>query len=217
MLMALHVRSVSKVVCISVAALSLLMLSVLVWLGWHAHLIGLLPAPWWPILCLCSVMALAVFIRMCWQASANVLLGLCVATLALLGLNLVLHGMSGERIAFVGQSTQRPQGETVWVPQGFNGEFERFQFLLPGANRFVPDQNKVDALSQATEHPSGAWFIVDRAIGSPALPCETMQVCERIAVRWDIEQRLKPGQVNADNMWQPSAWLWRQEWLLRMR
>jgi hypothetical protein len=36
-------------------------------------------------------------------------------------------------------------------------------------------------------------------------------------VRWDIEQRLKPGQVHAGNVWRPSEWLWRQEWLMRVR
>ena len=137
--------------------------------------------------------------------------------LALTGLNMLLHGMSGERIAFQGHPNQRPVAQTVWVPEGFNGEFERFQFLLPGANRFVPDQHTVNAFSDANFKQPGAWFIVARPVGAPELPCETMQICERIAVRWDIEQRLKPGQVNADNIARPGEWLWRQEWLMRLR
>ena len=217
MLMALHVRSFHKAVSVSVAVLSLLMLSVLVWLGWHAHVLGLLPSPWWEMLCLCLLLVLGLCLRMSWLATAQALQGLFCAALALMGLNCLLHGMSAERTAFVGHESQRPHAETVWVPPGFNGEFERLQFLLPGANRFVPDQNKVNAFSDAIDRSSGAWFIVDRPADSPALLCETMQVCERIAVRWDIEQRLKPGQVNAANAGRPSEWLWRQEWLMRMR
>ena len=217
MLMALHVQSVTKAVSVAVGVLSLLMLMVVSWLGWHAHPLGLLPVPWLVTVLLCCVLTLALCLRMCWLKSSQALTGLVCAMLALAGLKVVLHGMSGERIGFQGNSTQRPQADTVWVPEGFNGECERFQFLLPGANRFVPDQHTVNAFSEGREQRPGAWFMVDRALGSPELPCETLQLCDRVAVRWDIEQRLKPGQVNADNIARPGEWLWRQEWLLRLR
>jgi hypothetical protein len=91
------------------------------------------------------------------------------------------------------------------------------QFLLPGRNRFVPAQAKINALSDGTDRTSGTWFILPRMLNDLPLACETQQTCERMAVRWDIEQRLKPDQVHADNWTRPSEWLWRQEWLMRVR
>ena len=132
-------------------------------------------------------------------------------------LDALLHGMSGERISFQGQSLQRPESNSVWVHDGFNGEFERLQFLLPGNNKFIPDAAKIEVLSQGINNTSGEWFIVTALEGSAPLPCETMHLCERVAVRWDIEQRLKPGQVNGENINRPREWLWRQEWLMRVR
>jgi len=217
MLMGLHVNTLSKSVSVAVGVLSLGMLSVICWLGWHAQPLGLLPTVWAIALLLCLLAAVFSWLRICWLKTAQAHWGLWCAMLAMTGLNILLHGMSGERMAFQGHPDQRPMADTVWVPEGFNGEFERFQFLLPGANRFVPDQKTVNAFSDASVKQPGVWFIVDRPVGSPELPCETMQTCERIAVRWDIEQRLKPGQVNADNIARPGEWLWRQEWLLRAR
>ena len=217
MLMALHVQAVTKAMSVAVAVLSLLMLTVVTWLAWHAHGIGLLPSAGLLAEFIACACVSVLIVRMCLRPTGQAAWGLLCALLALTGLNVLLHGMSGDRVAFHGLSEQRPLAETVWVPEGFNGEFERLQFLLPGGNRFVPHQDTVDALSQARERSSGAWFIVARPVGAPALPCEVMQACERVAVRWDIEQRLKPGQVNAGNVARPSEWLWRQEWLLRMR
>ena len=216
-LMGLHIQSVSKTTSLAIGVLSLLMLSVLAWLGWHARPLGLLPDVWavWLGLCLFATLILCFSIFLSKHSHAYT--GLLCALLAFMGLNTLLHGLSGERVAFQGQAMQRPVSETVWVPEGFNGEFDRFQFLLPGNNRFVPDQARVNAFSEGTDISPGTWFIVARSPGAAELPCETQLRCERIAMRWDIEQRLKPGQVNAGNIARPGEWLWRQEWLLRLR
>ncbi|NDC61380.1 MAG: hypothetical protein EBZ60_05090, partial [Betaproteobacteria bacterium] len=77
-------------------------------------------------------------------------------------------------------------------------------------------QDKVDALTEGRDTTPGTWFIVARLHGGEPLPCEA-STCERVAVRWDIELRLKPGQVNGGNIARPAEWLWRQEWLMRVR
>jgi hypothetical protein len=217
MLMGLHVSSVSKTASMAVGILSWLVLTVLVWLGWHAGALGLMPEGGFWCLSACLIAVSMLCVSMARSGQVHAWLGLLSALLALTGLNILLQGLSSERTAFQGHPTQRPVSETVWVPEGFNGEFERFQFLLPGQNTFVPDQAKVDAFSAGTGIEPGVWFIVARTPDSTELPCETKHLCERIAMRWDIEQRLKPGQVNAGNIARPSEWLWRQEWLLRMR
>ena len=72
------------------------------------------------------------------------------------------------------------------------------------------------ALSGARDTTSGTWFVVARLKDAPPLPCEASN-CERVAVRWDLELRLKPGQVHSGNIARPEEWLWRQEWLMRVR
>jgi len=217
MLMAMQVNQFSPRVVRSTGLLSVLALAVLCWLAWHAHSLGVLPTFW----ALCVALAGAGVCVLCvamWRTAQPVVLhALWCAALFLFGLNALLQGMSGERVHFHGNTTERPTADTVWVTEGFNGEFERLQFLLPGHNRFVPQQTKLLALIDGSDRTPGTWFIVPRGVSEPPLPCETQHVCERVAVRWDIEQRLKPGQVHAGNVWRPSEWLWRQEWLMRAR
>ena len=216
MLMALHMDRLPAWSFKGVNLLSLLMLGVLAWLGWHAHALGLLPLTWAAVLAVAAVSGL-VLAGFAWRRSeALPIAALLSIGMAFVGLNALLQGHSGERVAFQGEQPDRPVASTVWVPAGFNGEFERFQFLLPGGNRFVPQQDKVDALTKGTDAVAGTWFIVARLNGADPLPCEA-STCERVAVRWDIELRLKPGQVNSGNIARPAEWLWRQEWLMRVR
>ena len=217
MLMAIHLKTASHTVVRSIGFLSLLMLSVLLWLVKHASDLGIVPMPLALLVLFCSLTCLLLWLHTFRVSKPAVFQSLLCAALALCGLNALLHGMSGERISFQGQSLQRPESNSVWVHDGFNGEFERLQFLLPGNNKFIPDAAKIEVLSQGIDNTSGEWFIVTAVEGSAPLPCETMHLCERVAVRWDIEQRLKPGQVNGENINRPREWLWRQEWLMRVR
>ena len=86
----------------------------------------------------------------------------------------------------------------------------------PQGNRITPDADKVEALSEGRDTTSGTWFVVARPQGALPLPCEASS-CQRVAVRWDLELRLKPGQVHSGNIHRPEEWLWRQEWLMRVR
>jgi len=217
MLMAMHVNQFSPRVARSTGLLSVLALAVLYWLAWHAHSLGVLPTVWALCVALAGMGVVVLCVAMWRTAQPVALHALWCAALFLFGLNALLQGMSGERVHFQGSITERPTADTVWVTEGFNGEFERLQFLLPGHNRFVPQQAKLQALIDGSDRTPGTWFIVPRLMSDPPLPCETQLVCERVAVRWDIEQRLKPGQVHAGNVWRPSEWLWRQEWLMRVR
>ena len=216
MLLALHAETFPAWVTRSTAWLSAIALAVLSWLAWHAHSIGVLPTAWALGVAGAGVVVVVVCVAL-WRSAVNPIHGLWSAALFFFGFNALMQGMSMARVGFEGNRSERPVADTVWVVEGFNGEFERLQFLLPGRNRFVPQQSKINALSEGTDRTSGTWFIVPRVLNAPPLACETLQTCERMAVRWDIEQRLKPGQVHAGNWTRPSEWLWRQEWLMRVR
>ncbi len=216
MLLAVHVDAVGRWPLRAVAVLSGLMLGGLAWLGWHAQGLGLLPGVWALVLGLAVLLCLVVLAQMWWRSEPQPWLALVSVGLAFVGLNAVLAGLSGQAASFQGPSADRPVATQVWVPEGFNGEFERFQYLLPTGNWITPAQDKVDALSEGRDTTSGTWFIVARPKDAPPLPCEA-QSCERVAVRWDVELRLKPGQVHSGNIARPQEWLWRQEWLMRVR
>ena len=216
MLMALHVNDLKPWVSRVGGAIALVWLAVMGWLAWHAHGVGVMTAAWLVGVAL-TVMGGVVCVWRLWRGGIHPPLGfLCAVALCLLSLNMVLHSLASDPYAFQGQPEKRPHAQTVWVNEGFNGAFERLQFLLPGNNRFVPDQSKVVALSDGLDATPGTWFVVARSPLASPLPCEKQGVCERVAVRWDIEQRLQPGQVHAGNVWRPSEWLWRQEWLMRV-
>ena len=215
-LLALHIHDVGRWPLRLVAGLSVLMLLVLAWLGWHAQGLGLLPTVWAAVLVAAVLAGLALLVHMVWRSEPQPLSALLTVLLAFAGLNAVLEGLSGPAVSFHGASTDRPVYTTVWVPEGFNGEYERFQFLLPKGNLVVPLQEKVDALTEGRDTTPGSWFIVARLQDAPPLPCEA-STCERVAMRWDLELRLKPGQVHSGNIARPEEWLWRQEWLMRVR
>ena len=217
MLMAMHAEKFSAGVARGTGLLSAMALAVLCWLAWHAHSVGVLPVTWALCVALAGLGVVVLCAAMWRSVDQAAIQSLWCAALFLLGLNVLLQGMSGERVRFHGSMADRPSAETVWVTEGFNGEFERLQFLLPGHNRFVPQQAKLNALIDGTDRTPGTWFIVPRLMSDPPLACEAQYVCERVAVRWDIEQRLKTGQVHAGNILRPGEWLWRQEWLLRVR
>ncbi|MEO8118609.1 MAG: phospholipid carrier-dependent glycosyltransferase [Rhodoferax sp.] len=108
----------------------------------------------------------------------------------------------------------------VAVPNGFNGQFERFQFLLPG-NQFVP----YDSEGRATSHASAQAGELNRLLASHdaviwlqsapaelAPPC--VPGCTVLGTRWEVKGRHQSGEINLANLWYPQTWLFRREWLV---
>lgn len=85
------------------------------------------------------------------------------------------------------------QGQTVAVPSNFNGQFERYQFLIRGAT-VLPyfaaqpvDYNDIDALFK-----NARYALVQRRMGES--PCEK---CRIVDVRWDLRSRQSEGTLAA--------------------
>lgn len=106
----------------------------------------------------------------------------------------------------------------VAVPSGFNGQFERFQFLLPG-NRFVPydGEKRAETGSSAAElnrllasHDAVVWL--PSQVPEEAPPC--LPACQVLGTRWEVKGRHQSGEINLANLWYPQTWLFRREWLL---
>ncbi len=142
----------------------------------------------------------------------------CLAVYASFGFSTApLNGAAGQYSDAV---TARLQQARVAVPNGFNGQFERFQFLLPG-NQFIPYDSDQRAASHA---PAGAQELGrllashDAVIWLQSEPSELMPPClpgcSVLGSRWEVKGRHRSGEIHWGNLWYPQSWLFRREWLI---
>jgi len=106
------------------------------------------------------------------------------------------------------------------IPSSFNGQFERFEFLLPG-HRFVPYDGDARAFLAAADNAvelqrlldshDGVVWLQTRAEGDQPL-CRPR--CTVLGQRWEVKGRHQPGEITLANVWSPQQWLFRREWLL---
>jgi 4-amino-4-deoxy-L-arabinose transferase-like glycosyltransferase len=128
-----------------------------------------------------------------------------------------LNGASGQydRLA-----RSQLQPARVAVPSSFNGQFERFEFLLPG-NRFSPYDGEArtdaSAETQAAElnrllasHDAVVWLQATPTELTP--PC--VPGCRVLGTRWEVKGRHRSAEITLANLWYPQGWLFRREWLL---
>jgi hypothetical protein len=159
-----------------------------------------------------------------WRRSATVLITLLVYA----ALNLTVAPWDGAAGQYPAQTSRSlPPQARVAVPNGFNAQFERFQFLLPGtfqwrpydtearaAARISPGAAAVTPAAQLTallrDHDAVVWAQSAEDESNP--PC--WPDCRVLGVRWHLRNRIPPGEVTPDSLWYPQRWLFRREWLL---
>ena len=145
-------------------------------------------------------------------------LAACIVVYACFSLTTApLNGSSGQYAETV---TAKLQHARVAVPNGFNSQFERFQFLLPG-NQFVPYQGEVRVASSASanagqlaallaDFDAVVWLQAEPSEAAP--PC--VPVCTVLGTRWEVKGRHRSGEITLANLWYPQTWLFRREWLV---
>ncbi|MFN4351429.1 MAG: glycosyl transferase [Hylemonella sp.] len=227
MLMALHWRSIVRawfLPTLLIAGLALLVIARIAWIGHGLGLSSTLEL----VLPLLAVAAGAVVIaaglwRSAWSRGAAVLSSLLVYA----AFNLSAAPMDGPVGRYGAQAiAATPQGK-IAVPNGFNSQFERFQFLLPGPHHFLPYETGARAMARRPEgvapptpaeelrellatHAAVVW--IQSAPAQTAPPC--LPGCRVLGERWLLTSRHLPGEVRLDNLWYPQQWLYRREWLL---
>ena len=102
------------------------------------------------------------------------------------------------------------QGQQVSVPNNFNGQFERYQFLLTGA-KIVPyaAPQPVDYLEVDVLFKTSRYALVQRRKGQSA--CVQ---CRVIDVRWDIRSRQDPKEGVWAALTSPDTFWYSQEYLV---
>ncbi len=140
-------------------------------------------------------------------------LGLCLLVFACF--NATVAPLDGPAGRFGSSAAQQLRGQRIAVPSGFNGQFERYEFLLPG-NRILP-YTALDAGSATAALPSllasADLLVWSEQQGLPA-PCAAGE-CRVIDSRWDTEGRQPSGSLSWAKLWQPQQWLLRREWLIQ--
>lgn len=162
-------------------------------------------------------------LRPAWTRSCAVLASLLVfATF-----NLTVAPMDGPIGHYDTQAATRLQRARIAVPNAFNGQFERFQFLLSGQHQFLPYDTEARAMARAA--PGAALPVPaqqleqllathDAVIWVQSSPAENAPTClpncSVLGSRWQLKSRHLRGEIQLDNLWYPQEWLFRREWLV---
>mgnify|MGYP000565412210 CR=1 FL=1 len=227
MLLALHWRAIGRHWFIPTLLLSGLAWLVLGRIAWVSHELGLSSSAELGLTGLAiglgSAAVVLGFYHPGWTRACAVLAGLTVyATF-----NLTVAPLDGPIGRYPASNLSQLPAGSIAVPNGFNGQFERFEFLLPGHHRFLPYDTDGRALARARPDqpiPTAAQQLNDLLAthdaviwAAPALTQTTpacLPTCRIVAQRWHLKSRHLNGEVRLDNLWYPQEWLFRREWLL---
>ncbi|OIN93213.1 MAG: hypothetical protein AUJ20_04875 [Comamonadaceae bacterium CG1_02_60_18] len=161
-------------------------------------------------------LVIAGLVRAVWTRACT--LAATLAVFAIFGLATApLNGSAGH---YPTETLARVQHQTIAVPSSFNGQFERFEFVLPG-NRLAPYDGDARAFLPVAEnaaelqrllatHDAVVW-LQTRAEGNQPL---CLPECTVLAQRWEVKGRHQSGEITLTNLWYPQRWLFRREWLI---
>ena len=118
--------------------------------------------------------------------------------------------LNGELGRFKPSTVALLQGQSVKVPNNFNGQFERYHFILPGVKVVAYDSPQpvdfadVDALLKTSR-----YALVARRIGQA--PCTD---CLIIDSRWDLRSRQDPSEGTWAALKTPDTFWYAKEYLV---
>jgi hypothetical protein len=207
------------------AGLALLVLTRIAWVG---HQLGLASDAEFALALLAAglgfiTMAAGLF-KPAWTRAGAVLA--CLLVYATFELTVApMDGPAGQYA--VNASASLGQPARIAVPNGFNGQFERFQFLLPGRHLFVPYDTEGRALARVAPgatlpvpaqelaqllaaHDAVIWVQSDVDETTPSC----LPACSVLGERWQLKSRHQSGDITLSNLWYPQEWLFRREWLV---
>jgi len=222
MLLALHWRAIGRAWFVPALLLAAGALAVIARIATVGHELGLSSAGAYAAVLAASVAGAVTLAIGLWRAACTRAAAVLATLLVYAAFNLTVAPLDGPVGRYGAQTAAAAAAGPIAVPNGFNGQFERFQFLLPGAHRYVPYETGArrhgdSAWDPAAElarllatHAAVVWIQHDSAHPEP--PCRP--ACRVLGERWILTSRHLPGEVRWDNVWYPQDWLYRREWLL---
>jgi 4-amino-4-deoxy-L-arabinose transferase-like glycosyltransferase len=166
--------------------------------------------------CLGFGLVLAGLVNAAWTRSCTLAASLTV--FGVFGLTTApLNGPSG---LYGDQITQTLKAKRIAVPSSFNGQFERFEFLLPGnrfsaydgdARLFRSKGENIEKMHQLLQtHDAVVWLQTRDETSQPLCAPSCIVLDER----WEVRGRHQSGEITFTNLWLPQQWLFRREWLV---
>jgi len=131
--------------------------------------------------------------------------------------------LSGAQAGYSPAIQARMQGLRVAVPNGFNAQYERFHFLLPGSTLVPYDAENRNTATLRPDLPPAERldYLLERFdavvwLNQDAEPTQVacLPHCEVLAQRWHVKSRHRSGEVTLSNLWQPQEWLFGKELLV---
>jgi hypothetical protein len=175
-------------------------------IGWSAYQLGI-ASTWQWIVVLCSlaigVASLLAGFRTGYVRNATVLASLAV----LATFNAVVAPLDSSAATLTQEHGAQWRGKHIAVPDGFNGQFEGYQFILPG-NRYSTYEASAALDTVLPQFDAVMW------VGVTPPECAAQKTCTVIASRWDVRTRHTSGEITLGNILRPQEWLFRREWML---
>jgi 4-amino-4-deoxy-L-arabinose transferase-like glycosyltransferase len=175
-------------------------------IGWSAYQLHI-ASPWqWGLLLTSLVVGAASVVAgfaAPYLRNATVLAALAV----LATFNAMVAPLDSSAAALTQTHSAQWRGKHIAVPDGFNGQFERYQFILPG-NRYSTYDADAALGTVLAQFDAVMW------VGAQPPPCAAQNTCTVIASRWDVRTRHASGEITLNNILRPQEWLFRREWML---
>ncbi len=135
----------------------------------------------WLFVAAAALVCLIGLFRNAWTRPVAALAGFAVV----FALAWVTNPFNGELGRFRADTNALLKGRTVQVPSNFNGHFERYEFIIPGA-KIVPyfAAQPVDFADVESLFKTSRYVLVQRRIGQR--PCTNCRILDE---RWDLRSR----------------------------
>ena len=145
------------------------------------HDMGLYSPLFWLFVAASALACLLGIARQAWTRPVTAPAGFAV----LFALAWITYPFNGELGRFRADTNAMLKGQTVQVPSNFNGHFERYEFIIPGA-KIVPyfAAQPVDFADVEGLFKTSRYVLVQRRIGQR--PCTNCRILDE---RWDLRSR----------------------------
>ena len=221
--MALYWERLARGSFVLVLTIAALALALLARIGWVMHGMGIGSGLDLLLTLACATLGLLACLgglaRAAWTRNSSL-----AATLALYAcFSAMTAPLSGAQAGYSPAIAARLQGLRVAVPNGFNGQYERFRFLLPSSTLVPYDAERRNTATLRPDLPPAerldyllerfdAVVWLDKDITQAPLHCAPR--CVVLAQRWHVRSRHRAGEVTLSNLWQPQQWLFGKELLI---
>jgi len=227
-LIALNWRSIARTWFIPTLLLSSFIAVVLGRIAWVGHDLGLLSAGEFSAVLAAVGLGMLTLIACIFKPDRNRTGAVLTSLLVYATFNLTVAPLDGPLGRYAAEvSASLPTHAHIAVPNSFNGQFERFQFLLPGQYTFSPYDTEARASARVvpgstpmtpTQHLDSLLAKHEAVVWAQGEPTEAAPPCAPgcrvLGQRWLLKSRYLSGEVRLDNLWQPQEWLFKREWLI---